>query len=77
MDPDNFEESTGGPSDVRPARRRLAVVARLAFPALAIVLLMLWVLGVFRRGRIEPGALPPPAGASLPENCWPCSMTGI
>lgn len=64
MDSDNFEESTGGPSDVRPGRRSIAVAVRIALPSLAIVLLMLWVLGVFRRGRIEPGALLPPVQAA-------------
>lgn len=64
MDPDNLEQPAGGPAQARPGGRRLALAARLALPALAIVLLMLWVLGVFRRGRIEPGALPPPVQAA-------------
>ncbi len=44
-----------------PGRRRLATVLRVGFSVGTIVVLMLWILGVFRRGVIQPAKEPVPA----------------
>lgn len=47
-----------------PRRGFLRRAARMFAPSLAIVLLMLWVLGAFRRGQIQPSVLPAPVEAA-------------
>lgn len=58
MHSDNVETPLGPGMEAPNRRRAAARAARIALPLLAIVLLMFWVLGGFRRHRIEPGTLP-------------------
>ncbi|MGQ9916562.1 MAG: efflux RND transporter periplasmic adaptor subunit [Bryobacteraceae bacterium] len=68
MHSDNVETPHGAAPEGPNRRRAAARAARIALPLLAIVLLMLWVLGGFRRHRIEPGTLPQQVhGAEQPE----------
>jgi hypothetical protein len=62
MNPDenvNSDEPAVGegiaPAPRRKWRRRLAIALRAGLSITAIVLLMLWILGAFRKERIQPG----------------------
>jgi RND family efflux transporter MFP subunit len=56
--PAGGEELTAAPRGQSP--RRLATALRLGLSTAAIVLLMLWVLGAFRKDRIQPGSAAAP-----------------
>ncbi len=64
MNPDNHELPQPDEKGNAPSHAIVRRTARILLPSIAIVLLMLWVLGVFRRGRIEPASLPPPVEAA-------------
>lgn len=64
MNPDNHEPPQQEDMHGAPPRFVIRRTARIVLPSIAIVVLMLWVLGVFRRGRIEPASLPPPVEAA-------------
>lgn len=64
MSPEEHEPLQREDTDKTPSRPMIRRTARILLPSIAIVLLMLWVLGVFRRGRIEPASLPLPAEAA-------------
>jgi HlyD family secretion protein len=47
-----------------PRRKRLATLLRVAFSVATIVVLMLWILGTFRRGVIQAGKVAVPADSA-------------
>ncbi len=64
MNPENPELPQPQETQRAPARSLFRSTVRILLPSIAIVVLMLWVLGVFRRGRIEPASLPAPVQAA-------------
>lgn len=47
-------------TEKKPGRRRLSILLRVSFSAATIVVLMLWILGTFRRGVIQADKVPVP-----------------
>lgn len=69
LEPDNpTTETQDGQAEAGKPRRRLAAALRIGLSIAAILLLMLWILGSFRKDRIQPGkaAVPETRAEGLP-----------
>jgi len=73
--PAGGEELTAAPRGQSP--RRLATALRLGLSTAAIVLLMLWVLGSFRKDRIQPGSAAAPERKADGLPTWTVALTTV